>query len=404
MSYSQEELEKLLIGSILVDSESLAGGCVDIRDIKTEPALDCYNAADRLFRERRPVNIQTVVMEAGIKYASYLAGAYDKGLKSNFRPISEEIKKRAVINRLSAGVRLISERLARSEPDEVINSLRDLYNSEIINGAETGTIDEALAEFDKQSDKYAAVGNIGVTTGFTKWDDSLITYEPGHLWVMGGFTSVGKTAASLEFTGRIGANKGLAIFSLEMTKPQIISRMLSRETGYSSRFILAGKLNDKKNIEEIARAKQRLASKPLFIFRRCREWSHIVNACRMLKMQGLLDCAIFDYAQNIKTAGGSKFEQADNLARGAQDLVQDLEITGIMLSQISQQQNRDDSGSAEFKGGGGLAEVADIALHLSRPSKTSPELLVEMRKNRHGPRVDLLLEYQDHYTRLEEKA
>lgn len=395
----QDQLEMLFIGSILANPNGLATISIASGDLVTPQGIACYKAASDLFANKSHVNIQSLAMAAGFeKYVGWVSEAYDCGVSANLSKLAEEIKSRSAKKRIKYRISQIASSVDGSSVQESLNELRDIYKSELDSGGETGTIHEAMREFEEQSEKYRDSGNIGITTGFYKWDENLITYEPGHLWALGGFTSVGKTATALEFIGRIGKTKGLAIFSMEMTKPQIISRMLSRMTGYSSRYILSGKISD----TALIRAKEYLSSQPIHIFRKTRNWGDIANACRVLKMQDQLDVAVWDYQQNIGADGDKTHDKMESIARGAQDLVQDLEITGVMLSQISLQQNRDDSGSPEFKGGGGLAECADIALHLSRPKRSQTELLVEMRKNRHGPKIDLLLEYQQHYTRLEE--
>ena len=393
------DLEQAFLGSVLRAPSGLASipdvsGC-----LLSPPAVASFGAAMTLFRMGKPVNLQSVALAAGIdKYAGWLSEAEDIGVGANLGHWADELVTRAARARVKRELtRLVSD--GDSAPlGDTLEALRALYSSELLPGDESGGIAEAMQEFEAQSRAYMEAGSLGISTGFTKYDDDLITYEPGHLWAIGGFTSVGKTATALEFVGRIGANRGIAIFSLEMTKPQIISRMLSRLTGYSSRLILSGKINDSR----LHSAKVALQAQPIHIFRKARSWAGIANCCRVLKLRGELDVAVWDYMQNIQAEGKTTHDKMEAISRGAQALVQDLGITGLMLSQISLQQNREDSGSPEFKGGGGLAECADVAIHLSRPKGRETELLVDMRKNRHGPKTPMLLEYQDHYTRLEE--
>jgi len=392
----REEIEQIFIGSIICKPDNLA--VVKDLSLSTREGIASYAAAVWLYERNNPVNIQSLAMKAGLEYAGWINEAADVGVGKNSLYIANLIKERDSKRRIITGLNQIAESIEISDVQTTLDNIRDLYGSELIDGNESGTIAESMTEFEEQVEKYKIAGNIGIDTGFCKWQNAYITYEPGHLIAIGGFTSVGKTATALEFVGRLGRNNGIAIFSMEMTKPQIISRMLSRLTGYSSRLILAGKIND----TALKKAKRYLESQPLHIFRKTRNWSEISNACRVLKMKGQLDIAFFDYQQNIGAPGRSTHDKMEYISRSSQDLVQDLEITGVMLSQISLQQSRDDSGNPEFKGGGGLAECADIALHLSRPKSNDHELLVEMRKNRHGPKINLLLEYQSNYTRLEE--
>jgi replicative DNA helicase len=395
----QEDLEQIFIGSILRNPSAITTTQDVVKDLKTELAIGAFRAGESLLNSKKPVNLESVTMAAGWqKYAGWLSMAEDIGTGSNVFLYAKEIQIRAAKGRIKDIAKRIITRIDTDHLDLTMDTIRNLYSGELTKGEESGTIHEAMQEFEEQSAKYKAAGNIGIETGFTKWDQEMITYEPGHLWALGGFTSVGKTATALELIGRIGNCEGVAIFSMEMTKPQIVSRMLARITGYSSKAILAGRIND----TALFRAKEYLASRPLHIFRKTRDWAAVANACRVLKMQGEISIAVFDYQQNIGAEGKSTHDKMEAISRGAQDLVQDIEITGIMLSQISLQQSRDDSGNPEFKGGGGLAECADVAIHLSRVKGSETDMLVEMRKNRHGPKIDLALQYQSNFTRLEE--
>lgn len=392
-----KDVEQLFIGSLLRKPSSVVLVQDIGPDLKDYDAVVAFNIILTLSKANKPVNVQTVATK-NLSIAGWVSQADDIGVGANVEYLAKTIKENAKKRRVSKKLTDILKSIDLVAVDESLDLVREIYNSELCDGKESGSLSEAMAEFEAQAEKYRIAGGIGISTGFTRWDNEYITYEPGHLWAVGGFTSVGKTATALEMVGRIGACKGIAVFSMEMTKPQIISRMLSRMTGYSSRLILAGKLQN----EALTRAKDALNRMPLHIYRKARDWGAIQNACRVLKMQDEIDVAVFDYQQNIAADGKSTHDKMETISRSCQDLCQEIEITGIMLSQISLQQNRDDSGSPEFKGGGGLAECADVALHLSRPKNSKTDLVVEMRKNRHGPKINLLLEYQDHYTRLEE--
>ena len=125
MTYTQEELESLLIGSILTKSTNtvVASKYIKDDDLMFPASVACFKAACELQRKSEPVNIQSVCMAAGAEYSSYLAKALDEGMSSNCERIAKEIAECASKRRISMAARSIFQNI-ESAPLEV--TLHDL--------------------------------------------------------------------------------------------------------------------------------------------------------------------------------------------------------------------------------------------------------------------------------------
>lgn len=392
-AYSQEELERLLIGSLLVKGTNcvVASKYITARDFMFPASRDCFTVACELQAKSNPVNVQSVCLEAGVEYASYLAGALDVGIASNCERISKEIADSASKRRLAIALSGIQDGIESNLVDTTLHNIHEAYKSETRGGEDDGEIKVLVHEFSN----IGAEGG-GFNTGFDNFDCVDVTYDEGFLVAIGGYTSTGKSAFAIEQINRVEDKCAVVLFSTEMTRPQIISRLLAQLTGFSSKMILKGRIHD----ERLDKAKKYLSERKLIIYDKLREFSDIANEVRSLNMQGKCNLYIVDYIQNVRHGLLSGFPLSDTVAKEFQALNLDERVTGVMLSQISNQQFRDDSGGVEFKGGGTLGECCDIGLWLSKSKQEENAILCEMRKNRHGMRRDFLLHFNKNYSQL----
>lgn len=212
----------------------------------------------------------------------------------------------------------------------------------------------------------------------------------GHFWVIGGFSSTGKSAFACNIALDVLARKRskLAIVSAEMTQEQYMTRLLAIESGIPqldiANRVTLGVINP------LQEAKQKLQAANLYIYDNLYTMSKIRTELQRLKNQRGIDVIILDYIQNI-TVTGDEVSDAREVAIECQRLAKDLDCTMIAFSQVSNQQaqfDKDDEGSEyySFKGHGAIRDAADVAIMLYRNrAKQSSALRVDVKKNRHGP-------------------
>jgi replicative DNA helicase len=226
--------------------------------------------------------------------------------------------------------------------------------------------------------------------------------RPGHLWVIGGFSSVGKSAwacnMALDALQHLG--KKVAIISAEMTQEQYVIRMLSILSGVDQTSIRDGYTTSLEQAQALERAQEFLAVDNLYVYDTIYRMSNIRSEAKRLKERDGLDVLIIDFLQNIEGSSHDEVKDAREVALECQRLAKELQITVVAMSQLSNamaQQDDAEGGRGDyyaFKGSGAIKDAADIAIMLRRKRRDqSPILSVEIKKNRHGPltEVDCLM-------------
>jgi replicative DNA helicase len=233
---------------------------------------------------------------------------------------------------------------------------------------------------------------------------------PGHLWVVGGYTSHGKSAFAVELISRVLSNSvgaHIALFSTEMSKGTYLLRLVANPTGIPSFVILQGNhiSGVQKKIDE---AFGFIGKKNLIIFDDVYRFKEIAEKSKNIKTQIGLDLLFIDFIQNV-VGEGSLYERMALLAPQLQALAKELSCTVVAMSQVSNEAVKDNSGLIGFKGAGEIAAAADLGLWLERERdkkegfKLNGEILnVFIRKNRHGPTGKSTLKFCGNFTRLDE--
>lgn len=214
---------------------------------------------------------------------------------------------------------------------------------------------------------------------------------PGWLWVVGGFSSVGKSAVAVNFIldALQANNRWVGVISTEMPKESYVIRLLSAVSGVNQRSIREGVSLGSQEIDAIEGAEGLLKSANLRIHDTVYSLKGIRStATRMKNMEGL-DVLVVDFLQNVVDKG-DEVADARNVIIGLQQLAKELNITVIAFSQISNAQaqyatnQENDQNYYSFKGHGAIRDAADVAIMLKRDQQgQSPMLNMQVVKNRH---------------------
>ena len=286
--------------------------------------------------------------------------------------------------------------------DEILNDLLNLYKSEVSKEKKDPEIRKVIERFIKTQHDNRKYGILGVSTGLDVFDKVTINLILGRLYIIGAYTSIGKTALAIEMLCRmynIGKPSGILI-TTEMTEEAIISRMVANRTGVNSEVVYSGRMlaNHRQIADE---ARDSLAGINLKIYDNIKTIEQIENVIRLAELQGGVDFVIIDFIQNIRKFGcRSKYEESSQIAIDLQNLAKDCKTAVVCLSQLTLTQAENDS--LAFKGAGELAEAADVGVYLKRSKDDKSRLKVEIKKNRHGPLNETIMQYQNNWTRLEE--
>jgi replicative DNA helicase len=220
-------------------------------------------------------------------------------------------------------------------------------------------------------------GLSGVPSGFDKLDEVTSGWQPSDLIIIAARPGMGKTALTLSMARNIAVNKGLpvAFFSLEMSSVQLITRLISSETGLSSEKLRTGRL-EKHEWEQLNVKVKTLEKAPLFIDDTPSLSIFDLRAkARRLASQHGIKLVIIDYLQ-LMTIGssqkaGNREQEISTISRNLKALAKELEVPVIALSQLSRAvETRGGSKRpllSDLRESGAIEQDADIVSFIYRP-------------------------------------
>ena len=247
----------------------------------------------------------------------------------------------------------------------------------------------------------------GVTTGFDEIDKMLSGLQKSDLIVLGGRPSLGKTALALDIA-RGAATKGggpVGIFSLEMSREQVIDRLIAAESHVPLWHILTGRINRDEEFQMIQGALDRLSKVSIFI-----DDSPSLNIMQMrsmarrLQMEHGLGLLVIDYLQLIRPRNNidSMVQQVTEISRSLKALARELKVPVLALSQLSrgvEQRDRKVPRLSDLRESGSIEQDSDVVIFIYRKDRDKTDVAPEeqnlaqiiIAKHRNGPvgEVDL---------------
>jgi replicative DNA helicase len=249
----------------------------------------------------------------------------------------------------------------------------------------------------------------GVPTGFKKLDYLTAGLQPSDLIVIAGRPSMGKTSLALGMAQNAAVNhkKAVGIFSLEMSKAQLVLRMLSSEAHVDAHLMRIGKLT-KKDWVDLSEAASRLEGAKIFIDDMGSTVQQMRGKARRLKAEHGLDLLIVDYLQLVqgRSDAESRQQEISDISRSLKALAKELNVPVVALSQLSRAvESRNDKRPmlADLRESGAIEQDADIVMFIYRDEVYNPdtndkglaEILV--RKHRNGPTGDIELVFLEKF-------
>lgn len=240
------------------------------------------------------------------------------------------------------------------------------YASDIISRTATNPI--------KNRDKFI------VTPSFCT--DMLPFYCPGHLWVIGAYTSFGKSTMLSEIICDSFAYGGRPLlFSTEDIQEEKINRLKANLESLPYKKLLIGDIHGLE--DKITRAEKKLCKHNPIIYDNIRNIDDICLLTKKHKLRDNVNIVCIDYIQNLRGHEGLYDTMVDAIIK-FNAMIKDMEITGIVISQIDNESARKSSKVIGLKGAGEIAATADIVLWLERPSGQGKEQFLDcfIRKNK----------------------
>ncbi|GGG57921.1 replicative DNA helicase [Croceivirga lutea] len=386
------DLEEVVLGAMMIDKK----GVDEVIDILHEDVFYkdahkyIYEAIFKLFESSEPIDLLTVssqLKKDGKLEASggdfYLIKLTQKVASSAHIEFHARIILQKFIQRslIKISNEIIEDAYNESTDvfdllDNAESKLYEVTQGNLKRSAETAQnlVIQAKKKIEEISNKE---GLSGIPSGFDKLDKLTSGWQPSDLIIVAARPGMGKTALTLSMARNIAVNSNIpvAFFSLEMSSVQLITRLISSETGLSSEKLRTGKL-EKHEWEQLNVKVKSLEKAPLFIDDTPSLSIFDLRAkARRLASQHGIRMIVIDYLQ-LMTAGGSqkggnREQEISTISRNLKALAKELNVPVIALSQLSRAvETRGGSKRpilSDLRESGAIEQDADIVSFIYRP-------------------------------------
>lgn len=409
------DAEKSLIGAVLIDEEVLADvtEITKPRDFYDKRHATIYEAMVSLFEHHKPVDLLTLNDELNKKSAlEEVGGSTYLAELTNYVPTAahattyaEMVTQKAVRRRLIKASGEISE-LGFDEEFNV-QELLEKAEAELFAVSDQSlkqdltSIETILLEsFDRLEELHRNKGGLrGVKTGYRDLDNMTAGLQRSDLIVLAARPAMGKTTLVTNLAYNVATlnKQSVLFFSLEMSKEQLIDRMLSDVSGVDSWNIRTGNLSDE-DFSKLSEASGEMAEAPIYID----DTPGITvlemrTKARRAAHQAPLGLIVVDYLQLIQGRGrsdGNRVQEVSEISRGLKLLARELNVPVIALSQLSrsvESRSPQIPQLADLRESGSIEQDADIVMFIYREAYYNPDTDREnitdliIAKHRNGP-------------------
>ncbi len=388
------DLEEAVLGAMMIDKK----GVDEVIDILQPDAFykdahkHIFEAIFQLFTDSQPIDLLTVSSQLKKSAKLELAGG-DFYLIQLTQKISSsahiEFHSRIILQKyIQRSLIKISSEIIEESYDETTDvfDLLDKAESKLYEVTQgnikrsSETAQSLVIQAKKRIEEIAnKEGLSGIASGFERLDKITSGWQPSDLIIIAARPGMGKTAFVLSMARNIAIDFGhpVALFSLEMSSVQLITRLISSETGLSSEKLRTGKL-EKHEWEQLSIKVKNLEKAPLFIDDSPSLSIFDLRAkARRLASQHGIKLIIVDYLQ-LMTAGGSngkgvgnREQEISTISRNLKALAKELEVPVIALSQLSRAVETRGSSKrpllSDLRESGAIEQDADIVSFIYRP-------------------------------------
>ncbi|MBR0188847.1 MAG: replicative DNA helicase [Clostridia bacterium] len=383
------ENEQALLGCIILDPKiqvEVTGTLNEDDFFETSHKL-IFNAISEILKANRTVDVITLtdMLEKqgnlrNVGDISYITGLTNMlPSTANYISYLSLVKRDSMLRKLIDGATGIIKECNESKDEKQSLALAEKTVYDIANDADTSEIYKIssvipdvmtkLDELSKDSSKFR-----GIRTGYRGLDYILNGFHGSDLMILAARPAMGKTSLAMNLVENIAlAGKSCAVFSLEMSKEQLVQRMLCAVANVSMSNALKGQMQ-KSEWLKIAKAKEMLANTRIFID----ESSvitpeEILSKCRRLKRKHGLDFVMIDYIQLMdsksRTREENRQQQVSEISRNLKILAKELDVPVLALSQLSRavESEKRRPQLSDLRESGAIEQDADIVMFIHRP-------------------------------------
>lgn len=423
------EAEQSVIGSMIMDKEAIviASETLIKEDFYHQQYGILFEAMIELYNEEQPVDVVTLQNRlrekdvpaelSSMEFVGELVTAVPTS--ANIKYYANIVKEKATLRKLiKVNEEIANECYLQNESvdDIMADTEKKIFN--LLQNKSGGdyvpiktVVINALEKIEQASKTKGSV--TGIATGFVDLDYRMSGLQPSDLILVAARPSMGKTAFVLNIAQYVAFHSDLctAIFSLEMSKEQLVNRLFSLESRVDAQLLRSGNLADadwEKLIEgagTIGRSKLIIDDTPGISI------SELRSKCRKYKLEHDLKLIIIDYLQLMSGNGktDSRQQEISDISRSLKSLARELNVPVIALSQLSRQvEQRPDHRPmlSDLRESGAIEQDADVVMFIYRddyynkdtPDKNIAEIIIA--KQRNGPIGTVNLVWLPQYTKF----
>ncbi len=425
------EAEQAVIGAMLMDKEAIvaASEMISREDFYQVSQGIIFESMTELFNEGKPVDPVTLqerlkekdvpeevssmkylgelamAVPTSVNVSSYARIVYEKSMMRKLIKINEEIANTCYVG---------------AEPVDVIMESTEKRIFELLQNRNTGDYvpikEIVLNALDRIEMASKSKGTVtGIPTGFSDLDYKLSGLQPSDLILVAARPSMGKTAFVLNIAQHVAfkQDKSVAIFSLEMSKEQLVNRLFSLESHVDAQSLRTGNLKDadwEKLIESagiIGKSHLIIDDTPGISVTELR------SKCRKYKLEQDLKLIIIDYLQLMSGSLGkrsdSRQQEISEISRSLKAIARELNVPVIALSQLSRAvEQRPDHRPmlSDLRESGAIEQDADVVMFIYRDdyynkdTDTPNQAEINIAKQRNGPIGVVNLAWIPNYTKF----
>jgi len=412
------EAEQSVLGSLLIDKDAIVkiADIIAVEDFYRKSHEMIFKAILELYQKNEPIDLLTVSSHLKEKKEfKEIGGMSYLTTLMNFVPTASNVvyyakivnQKKVLRDLISASHEINS--LAYEEHKN-IDELLDEAEKKIFGVSQTSLIQEFqhikphLAEAFERFDRLHKGDEVwrGIPTGFSDLDKILAGLQNSDLIILAARPSLGKTSLALDIARNAAIIEKVptGVFSLEMSKQQLIERFISAESGVDMWRLRSGQLSDEgkdSDFDRIGEALGRLSAAPIYIDDAASpNVLQIRTMARRLQAEKGLGLLIVDYLQLMQGTGRveNRTQEVSDISRSLKGLARELNIPIVAVSQLSRApEMRSDAipKLSDLRESGSIEQDADVVLMIYREDKvkkdTERKNIAEIRieKHRNGP-------------------
>jgi replicative DNA helicase len=423
MPPNSEQAERAVLGSVIIDSKSLVkiADLLKAEDFYYDKHALIYKAYIDLFNSHTPIDLMTInaklsdekILEkiGGISFVASLAE--DVPTASHIYEYAMIVKTKSTLRKLI----VVGDEIKGLgyKEDEKTDELLDKAEQALFNVTQTLIVNTFAHVKDILSQRYEEFAMLheekdpdrvmGVKSGFRDLDNIMNGFKPSELIIIAARPAMGKTAFALSIAqnAALKYKKTVAVFSLEMSKEQLVDRMFASLLMVDSWKLKKGMLDDD-DFARIGTVMDELSKANIYIDDSLgNSITELRSKVRRLKMEKNLDLIIIDYLQLMSLGGNqqNRVQEISEISRNLKQIAREMHVPVIALSQLSRAvESRPDKRPqlADLRESGAIEQDADAVLMIYREDYYDPDTDrkgmtdILIRKHRNGPvgRVELI--------------